>query len=306
MELNYDRGIPKMESNMLISKCFVVYSALVGKYDDVVQPDVVDGRFDYVLFTNDIHEDSVGVWQIRPILYKNTDTTRICRYVKTHPEKLLPEYKCSVWIDSNIHIHTDEIYSRTIELYEQGVLVSSMWHPVRKCLYEEAFAVVNMMLEHESVVVNWCHRLRQEGFPKGLGLFETNVLYRQHCLEKVGEMDTIWWNCISHYSRRDQLSFTYVLWKMDIPFHYFFGEGNNARNTEHLSLVVHNRPMKNHCPIKKDEAWLMRYCRKDKTKEMEIERLYYRLYKCPFPQLAVAVMGQVYRVKYWWQHKQGR
>ena len=64
-------------------KKYVIYTAMVGGYDEIMQPVVVDDRFDYILFSNDIKEDRVGVWQVRPIAYTNPDNTRICRYVKT-------------------------------------------------------------------------------------------------------------------------------------------------------------------------------------------------------------------------------
>ena len=69
-------------------KRYVIFSAMVGGYDQILQPLEVDDRFDFVLFTNDIAESQDGVWQIRPIEYHNKDNTRICRYVKTHPETL--------------------------------------------------------------------------------------------------------------------------------------------------------------------------------------------------------------------------
>ena len=47
---------------------YVIYSALVGAYDTIFQPEVVDDRFDFVLFTNEVKEDHVGVWKIRPIV----------------------------------------------------------------------------------------------------------------------------------------------------------------------------------------------------------------------------------------------
>ena len=62
----------------------------------IPQPEVVDERFDFVLFTNEVDEAKVGVWEVRPIDYKNRDTTRVARYIKTHPESLLPEYNVSV------------------------------------------------------------------------------------------------------------------------------------------------------------------------------------------------------------------
>ena len=275
-------------------KRYVIYSAIVGGYDEIMQPIVVDDRFDFVLFSNDIKDSQVGVWQIRPIKYSNSDNTRICRYVKTHPEELLKEYEVSVWTDSNVQILSSYVYERIVELEKQDVAVSSMWHPARKCIYEEAFAVVNMMVEHEKVVVDWCHFLRKENYPQNNGLCETNVMYRKHN-EVVRQIDELWWHCIENYSRRDQLSFNYVLWKIGIPVHYFFGEGRNARNTEHMRLVTHKDIKHNHCPIVKNEAWLMRHCWKNKSETGKIAGVYYRLYAWPFSHFWIALAGQYYR-----------
>ena len=269
---------------------------MVGEYDDILQPLVVDDHFDYVLFSNEIQAKTIGVWKIKPIAYFNSDNTRICRYVKTHPEEMLPEYDVSIWIDANIQILTSDFYKQIKELLEQGILVSSMWHPVRRDIYEEAFAVVNMMLEHESVVVDWCHQLRKEKYPSLGGLCETNVMYRQNGVNIVKDTNALWWRCIENYSRRDQLSFTYALWKKNIPIHYMFGEGKNARNTEHLKLVPHNDLRHNHCVIEKNEAWLMRHCWKHEEDKDKIEKLYYKLYALPFPHFLVALAGQYYRL----------
>ena len=50
---------------------YVIYTAVVGNYDEIKQPQVVDNRFDYILFSNDIKEKNVGIWQVRPIPYHN-------------------------------------------------------------------------------------------------------------------------------------------------------------------------------------------------------------------------------------------
>lgn len=47
-------------------KDFVIYTVLVGGYDDVLQPKVVDDRFDYILFSNDFKETKQGIWNITP------------------------------------------------------------------------------------------------------------------------------------------------------------------------------------------------------------------------------------------------
>ena len=277
-------------------KRYVIFSALVGGYDEIQQPLAVDDRFDYIMFSNDIKEQQVGVWQIKTIAYENPDNTRVCRYVKNHSEELLHEYEVSVWIDANIQFQTHEAYDRIVELDQQGVMVSSMWHPVRKCIYEEAFAVMNMMVEHEKVVVDWCHFLRKENYPEDHGLCETNVVFRKHHEALVRQADALWWQCIERYSRRDQLSFNYVLWKLDIPCPFFLGEGRNARNTELMRLVMHKDTAHNHCVIAKNEAWLMRHCWKHPEETNRVESLYIKAYSTPFPHLLVAVLGQFYRI----------
>ena len=276
---------------------FVIYTALVGEYDEIKQPLVVDDRFDYILFSNNIKEDRVGVWQIRPILYYDRDNTRVCRFVKTHPDVLLSAYKFSIWMDASMQICTSFVYERAIELYNSKIQISSMWHLVRKCIYEEAFAVVHGMVEHESVVVKWCHKLRKDNYPQYNGLCETGFLYRKHT-NSVKKFNNLWWTCIDNYSRRDQLSFNYVLWKLDVPCHFFLGVGKNVRNTEHIRLVTHQNITHNHCPIGNNEAWLMRYCWKQKDKTKEIEELYYKLYQYPFPRITFFLVGQWYRLKF--------
>lgn len=276
---------------------YVIYTAIVGGYDNVMQPKVVDSRFDYVLFSNDIKEKTIGVWQVHPIEYHNVDNTRISRYVKTHPEELLQGYEFSIWMDASMQICTSFVYERAIELYNGEIQISSMWHPVRKCIYEEAFAVVHGMVEHESVVVKWCHKLRRENYPQNNGLCETGFLYRIHT-NLVKKFNNLWWTCIDKYSRRDQLSFNYVLWKMGVQCHYFLGEGWNTRNTKYIRLVTHQNITHNHCPIGKNEAWLMRYCWKQKEKTKEIEELYYKLYLSPFPRITFFLVGQWYRLKF--------
>ena len=276
---------------------YVIYSAMVGGYDQLLQPLAIDDRFDFVLFTNEVAEPTVGVWQIRPIEYQNEDNTRICRYVKTHPQDLLPEYEASVWMDMNVIIKTSYLYERVTRLLEDGIEVSSMCHPVRDCIYDEAFAVMHMMVEHESIVLKWCRRLRKENYPVNNGLCETNVMYRKHS-ERISDVDAYWWECIEGNSRRDQLSFNYVLWKKNVPCHYLLGEGKCVRNTKHFGIEKHRDTYHNVCGFGKHEGWLMRYCKKVPAKTDMVKKLYFRLYALPFPQLWTFLLGQFFRAKY--------
>ena len=278
-------------------KRYVVFSAMVGGYDHVLQPLAIDDRFDFVLFTNEIAEPQVGVWQVRPIEYQNEDNTRVCRYVKTHPEVLLPGYEASVWIDLNILIKTQYLYDCVDRLLDEGVEISSMCHPSRRCIYDEAFAVMHMGVEHEAVVLKWCGRLRKEKYPANYGLCETGVMFRKHS-KKISDIDACWWKCIEGNSRRDQLSFNYALWKNNTPCHYLLGEGKCVRNTEHFGIVEHRDAYHNLCGLDKNEGWLIRYCLKVPAKTDMVKKLYFRLYAMPFPQIWAFLLGQLFRAKY--------
>ena len=88
----------------------VIYTCITGGYDKLRQPEVLDGDFDYICFTDAVGRSEEGVWQIRPIPYSCDDPTRLSRYVKLLPHKVLGEYDESLWIDANIAIRGNGIY----------------------------------------------------------------------------------------------------------------------------------------------------------------------------------------------------
>lgn len=217
---------------------FAIYTACIGGYDNVFQPITVDERFDYILFTNDVKVDRIGIWRVRPIYYSNTDMRCIARYVKTHPEELLPEYDATLWMDMNIQIADSFVYKRFVALYESNAQIASIQHPERDCIYAEAFTLSNWRYENDYIAFEWCHKIRKEGYPQHRGLYETGILFRRKSdvMTKVNEM---WWDCINTYSRRDQFSCNYVLWKFGVKEEYFFSPGVNLRYTEHVNHVMH-------------------------------------------------------------------
>ena len=277
-------------------KKYAIYTAMVGGYDEIMQPMVIDDRFDYILFSNDIKEDRVGVWQVRPIAYTNPDNTRICRYVKTHPEELLPGYDASVWMDSNIRIVTSSVYKRIIELYESDSLIASMNHPERDCIYDEAFKVMYIRYEQERIVVDWCHKLMKEKYPRHNGLYETNVMFRKHNTSLIAETNVMWWDCIEKYSKRDQLSFNYVLWKLEVKCEYFLGKHKCVHNSTDFSYIEHQNIGKKIYMYSNDE-WLLKYAYKKPYKKAIVKQRYEWCYARCFPYLWISIFGHYYRLK---------
>lgn len=223
-------------------KDFVIYTVLVGGYDEVLQPMVVDPRFDYVLFSDDISEPRKGVWDVRQIQrVVENDNKRLSRYPKTHPETLLADYKASLYIDANIQILDQWVYDRFVELYNQQIEFAGIKLVLtgRDCIYEHSFDMCQVLVEHDYVAVHQCHRLHELGFPRHYGLNENNIIFRIHT-EKMKKTDEEWWDWILNYSSRDQFSYMYCLWKNGVDLNYFLPKGEDSRNGTHFTLINHN------------------------------------------------------------------
>lgn len=223
---------------------FVVYSVLVGKYDTVRQPLVVDERFDYILFTDSIENETViGLWQLHPITYKSKDPVRVSRYPKMHPEELLSKYKASLYIDANVQIIDKKIYERVIDLYSSPVDwsgISPYPAALQDCIYEHAYWAMINNLESEEVVFKLCHFLRHEGYPQNYGLLENNAIFRKHN-EACHRVNLMWWDMYCRFSRRDQLTLGYAFWKNpDVKVDYLLPKGERVFDSKLFKTAPHN------------------------------------------------------------------
>lgn len=277
---------------------YVVFTALVGGYDEIHQPEVIDERFDYVLFSNDIKDKQVGVWHVRPFNYRNPLKTKIARWVKTHPEQLLPEYEASLWIDSNIIIINNLVYKRFVELTSGDSLIATMKHSLRQCVYDEMFEILSCGFEHEDITLKWGKELRKEKYPRNNGLCETGVFYRRHSDLCVQSFDKVWWSIIEQFSRRDQFSVNYALWKCGLNWDFYICEDESVYQSKCFRHVEHKGHIPQRVKLGRSEAWLIRYYRKHPTERARIEDMYYRIYGLRFPVIGAFFAGQYYRLKH--------
>ncbi|MBR4479499.1 MAG: hypothetical protein IKO88_05790 [Bacteroidales bacterium] len=221
-------------------KRYVVYSSLVGSYDEVHQPLVIDNRFDYVLFTDDVKTDQIGVWQVVSIPYSEGNNMLQSRYAKCHPVKVLRDYEASLYIDANIQIASSEVYDRFFELLANGTEWGGIKHPSQNCIYEEICAIVDLKWVHDYDVVNWYGRMKKVGFPERWGLYENNVIFRSHT-KKVEEIGEFWWQTLLKDCKRDQFSLMFSIWKYQPTKDYFLPEGECPRlNSSKFVYFVHN------------------------------------------------------------------
>ncbi|MCP4354991.1 MAG: DUF616 domain-containing protein [Proteobacteria bacterium] len=223
----------------------IVYSALTGGYDEIPSHPYKMKDWDYVLFTDSCKETEKNGWKIQPLqnIIKDTDddNTKTARWHKTNPHELFPEYDYSVWIDCNISIENDLFETKLEKLIKEKIEIASMTHPIRDCIYTECLACVEAGKESYENIKNIISYLKNEGFPKNNGLFETGVLFRKHNSSKITKCSKLWWSMIENYSKRDQLSFTYALWKLNLNCYKLLGEQHSTRNHEGFNIKVNHK-----------------------------------------------------------------
>lgn len=275
-------------------KRYVIYSACIGDYDHILQPLAVHEDFDYILYSDTIQEDKIGVWEIRRADYHHPDKTRIVRWYKTHPELLVKEYEFSIWMDANIQIQTTAFYERAVELYESNVMISSMWHHERDCIYDEAAVVTFASLDSERTILDWEHILLKEKYPPHHGLFENNVVYRVHNQPEIIRLDSLWWLCINKHSRRDQLSFCYALWKQDICCPFFLPKGKNTRNSDCLKWTPHHKSGNRKFIAKVSENRIVTYYRGLYNDRKKLSLIYQKVSVYSFRHFLALIIGQYY------------
>jgi len=195
-----------------------VYTCIFGNYDSVKPIHNKNKNCDYWIITDQQVSPESGWKKFEinlPEEVKNASPTIKNRYCKMHPHILFPSYDYSIYMDGSICIYADvfpllgKMEDKIIGMYQHGS---------RDCIYEEAKKVVEYGKAPEDIVKKQIHFYKQEGFPEHFGLTDCIVIVRKHNEKQCIKIMEDWWKLFWMYSKRDQLSFMYVLWKNDMTF----------------------------------------------------------------------------------------
>ncbi len=223
----------------------VIYTSLVGKYDKLDEPDYILKDWDYICFTNDFKSTKDSIWKIKNIPKVSKDKLRLSRFAKLNPHKVLRDYTHSLWIDANIGFNDVSIEERLNELIFNNVLISIPKHPFRDCLYDEATSCIKDGRDSQSIIKKQIDFIKNENFPANYGLFENNIIFRKHMDPEIIKLDEAWWDMYMKYSKRDQLSLVFLLWKHNLVCETLFNKDISARNHPGINYVKHKPGFKN-------------------------------------------------------------
>lgn len=227
----------------------VVYTASIGGYDTLNEPRIENKNVDLVCFTDrDIKSDA---WKIKKVLPLYKDNTRTARKYKALPHRWFPEYDVSVWIDGNKIITGDVLkYIEWLGDCDVATFDHTKCFDARNCIYDEALTIMEMgernykrtplrgiknWKDNPTTISKQIARYRNEQYPENNGLAFTCVVVRKHNNPDVIAVMEEWWKEMKYGSRRDQLSFNYVLWKNNFNnYCYLPGDGRNDGVLKHI------------------------------------------------------------------------
>jgi len=185
----------------------LIFTVVTAKRDVLKDPLVVTPNADYVCFTDKPFESKV--WRCIPVEVRpGEDPCRIARSFKLLSH-IHGDYEFSIWQDAKIQATAD--YTPLLDIPE----VASYRIKDRRGIYDEARVCALLQLDYGFLMNRQVARYVQEGYPIGNAVFDTSIVVRRHT-QQVIHMNEIWWDELSHNSRRDQVSFPYALWKAGV------------------------------------------------------------------------------------------
>lgn len=224
----------------------VIFTCLTGGYDRLEQPVAVAPDWDYVCFTDTDGQD--GVWQLRKIPFDSPDPVVRSRFPKILPDKVLPEYDYSVYMDANLCITGEEFYGFADKCIATGISFAQVQHPDRDCVYEELrYCYLKDKIDTKTAFRLY-RKWNDEGLPRHAGLYENNLIFRRHKITEARALDEAWWHAFSAGVQRDQLCLQPIFLRHGIHPNLLLGEGLNARNVPYLKYTLHPPTGKENTP----------------------------------------------------------
>ena len=201
----------------------VVYTCIIGKYDQLKEPLMAFDNVTYICFTDDQANIDVGEntkWEICRVpehILTTYEGTLANRYVKMHPHELFPDADYSVYVDGNVKIVSFPGAYLSGTKGKAGIAIFA--HGQRNCAYDEAQMCIIRKKGKKEFIERQMQRYHEEGFPINYGLYECTIIATDLSNEDSRQILEAWWQeFMESKSFRDQLSLPYVMWKKGFQY----------------------------------------------------------------------------------------
>ncbi len=204
----------------------VVYTVILGDYDDLRSPESRWDRTDFVhvCFTDQPEKHMGKGWVVIPVPTPAGNRARACREYFDAPHHFMPDVEYSILLPGNGKL-TRSAHS-IFAFVEKQPSIALPNHP-RGCIYKEALACLKMGKDDKKVIKDQMDRYREAGYPARNGMHCCTFIVRRHT-DEVRMFGDLWWKEVCAGSMRDQLSFNYVVWKTGIKVRKLVGHYRHA------------------------------------------------------------------------------
>lgn len=204
----------------------VIYTSIFGDSDGLLpQPKIPE--VDYYCFSD--KPIKAFPWKVIIVEPKFNDPVRSAKEYKILPHVYFPQYQYSIWIDGNYLVEDNipELINFSLCKYNMAAFNHNKTKgDARDCIYDEFAAIIKLgeqngyYKDSPEIMQKQINRYLKEGYPPHNGLIFGSILIRRHNEHDVINTMELWWKEILAGSRRDQLSFNYIVWKTGLKFLY--------------------------------------------------------------------------------------
>ena len=215
----------------------VLYSARYGDKEPLNAQ--VFGGFDgvrRVMFSDDPALRLPGIEVVHDPL-DGLDPARASRRAKLRPHLYFPEAEWSIWLDNKSRLLTEPQAIVAALQAQSDAALFAFPHFRRDCVYDELQTAWENGLDDYRILKERERTYRTEGMPAHAGLIEGHFLLRRHNAPALARFGERWFEHVLRYSRRDQISFPYLAWRLGLGYRMI--ETLDWRETVEFS--VHDR-----------------------------------------------------------------
>jgi hypothetical protein len=206
----------KEAAAQLSARKIVVYTAIMGDYDELLDPFSHEEDVSYVCFT-DSEKLRSTTWNLVHVPVQYRDPRRTAKIYKMYPHLLFPKSDISIWIDGSCRV-MGSLTSFLDSYLDSDCSFACFPHPRRTTAREEREACKRYRKDEVKLIDEQGNDYVTEQFPDAEQLIAGGVLIRRHMRPDVIQFDELWYREVDKYSVRDLLSFNYLAWRQDFVY----------------------------------------------------------------------------------------
>lgn len=215
----------------------IVYTCVSNGYDAVhaVPP---SWACDFVM----LHDNTVAVpegWRGIHLEVPGLSGADLNRYAKMLPHRLFPNADHSLYMDGNIFPKQDPAPYIVRVLGEHAF--AAYQHPQRDCSYHEIRENLRLGFIGPGQAWRQVRMFERIKLPRQYGLFEANILFRQHQDHDVRALNEMWWKLWQGGLQRDQPLLMAAIWNSGVAVRSLGDSQIHDDKNDWFGIVPHSR-----------------------------------------------------------------